>query len=105
MIARARVAAFETLLAVSSERADLPSALALARESLDDDRDRALAGEIASGVLRHRSAIDRLIDGAGIQEAGRRLGSVNDQLERDGRRAERAAELPGAAGHVRAERQ
>ena len=61
MIARARVAAFETLLAVSSERADLPSALALARESLDDDRDRALAGEIASGVLRHRSAIDRLI--------------------------------------------
>ena len=61
MIARARVAAFEILRAVSSERADLPSALALARESLDDDRDRALAGEIASGVLRHRSAIDRLI--------------------------------------------
>src|SRR5215813_14543861 len=61
MIARARVAAFETLLAVSSERADLPSALALARESLDDDRDRALVGEIASGVLRHRSAIDHLI--------------------------------------------
>jgi 16S rRNA (cytosine967-C5)-methyltransferase len=61
MIARARVAAFETLLAVSSGRADLPSALALARESLDDDRDRALAGEIASGVLRHRSAIDHLI--------------------------------------------
>ena len=61
MIARARVAAFETLLAVSSGRADLPSALALARESLDDDRDRALAGEIASGVLRMRAAIDRLI--------------------------------------------
>jgi 16S rRNA (cytosine967-C5)-methyltransferase len=61
MIARARVAAFEILMAVSSERADLPSALALERESLDDDRDRALAGEIASGVLRHRSAIDRLI--------------------------------------------
>src|SRR6516164_494290 len=61
MIARARVAAFEILLAVSSERADLPSALALARESLDDDRDKALAGEIASGVLRHRSALDHLI--------------------------------------------
>src|SRR5215831_13860646 len=61
MIARARVAAFEILLAVSSERADLPSALALARESLDDDRDRALAGEIASGVLRHRASIDHLI--------------------------------------------
>jgi len=61
MIAKARVAAFEILRAVAAERADLPSALAHAREALDDDRDRALAGEIASGVLRHRSAIDHLI--------------------------------------------
>jgi 16S rRNA (cytosine967-C5)-methyltransferase len=71
MIARARVAAFEILLAVSSERADLPSALALARESLDDDRDRALAGEIASGVLRHRSAIDHLIATSAKRDIGR----------------------------------
>lgn len=50
MIARARVAAFDVLQAVASERADLPSALAHARETLADDRDRALAAEIATGV-------------------------------------------------------
>jgi len=61
MIARARVAAFDILQAVSAGRTDLPSALAQARESLDDERDRALAGEIATGVLRNRSAIDYLI--------------------------------------------
>jgi len=61
MIARARVAAFDILQAVSSGRTDLPSALALARESLDDERDRALAGEIVTGVLRNRGAIDHLI--------------------------------------------
>jgi len=61
MIAPARVAAFEVLQALSAGRADLPSALAHARESLDDDRDKALAGEIATGVLRHRAALDHLI--------------------------------------------
>src|SRR5689334_22950785 len=61
MIAKARIAAFEVLQAVSSERADLPSALAHTREALGDDRDRALAAEIATGVLRHRSALDHLI--------------------------------------------
>ena len=61
MIAKARVAAFDILQALSSGRADLPTALAQARESLDDDRDRALAGEIATGVLRHRAALDHLI--------------------------------------------
>jgi 16S rRNA (cytosine967-C5)-methyltransferase len=71
MIARARVAAFEILLAVSAERADLPSALALARESLDDDRDRALAGEIATGVLRHRASLDYLIAAFAKREIGR----------------------------------
>ena len=61
MIAKARLAAFDILQALSSGRADLPTALARARESLDDDRDRALAGEIATGVLRHRAALDHLI--------------------------------------------
>jgi len=61
MIAPARVAAFEILRALASGRADLPSALAHARESLADDRDKALAGEIATGVQRHRNAIDHLI--------------------------------------------
>jgi 16S rRNA (cytosine967-C5)-methyltransferase len=62
MIAAARVAAFEVLKAVSAERADLPSALAHARERLPDPRDRALCSEIATGVERHRAAIDHLIE-------------------------------------------
>jgi 16S rRNA (cytosine967-C5)-methyltransferase len=61
MIAAARVAAFEALQAVSSGRADLPTALAHARERLSDARDRALCSEIATGVERHRSALDHLI--------------------------------------------
>ncbi len=61
MIAPARVAAFEILQALDAGRADLPSALAHWREPLEDDRDKALAGEIATGVLRHRTALDHLI--------------------------------------------
>jgi hypothetical protein len=52
MIAPARVAAFETLCIVDAGRADLPHALARARSTLDDERDRSLAGEIATGTLR-----------------------------------------------------
>ena len=61
MIAKARVAAFDILQAVSAGRTDLPSALAQAREAMEDERDRALAGEIATGVLRNRAAIDHLV--------------------------------------------
>jgi 16S rRNA (cytosine967-C5)-methyltransferase len=61
MIAPARVAAYEILLAVSAGRADLPAAIASARNGLPDDRDRALAAEIANGVQRWRSALDHLI--------------------------------------------
>ena len=61
MIAAARVAAFEVLKAVSAGRVDLPTALASARERLADSRDRALCSEIATGVERHRSALDHLI--------------------------------------------
>jgi 16S rRNA (cytosine967-C5)-methyltransferase len=61
MIAPARVAAFEVLVAVTSGGADLPTALAQARERLPDYRDRALCSEIATGVERHRSALDHLI--------------------------------------------
>jgi 16S rRNA (cytosine967-C5)-methyltransferase len=61
MIGAARVAAFDVLKAVSAGRADLPTALALARERLTDTRDRALCSEIATGVERHRSAIDYII--------------------------------------------
>jgi len=60
MIAPARVAAYEILTAVSKGR-DLPAAIASARRGLRDDRDRALAAEIATGVQRWRSALDHAI--------------------------------------------
>src|SRR5882672_6314474 len=61
MIAPARVAAYEALSAVSAGNADLPTAIAFARDNLRDDRDRALAAEIATGVQRWRAALDHLI--------------------------------------------
>ena len=61
MIAPARLAAYETLFAVESGRTDLPHALARTRKSLSDERDRALAGEIATGTLRWQGAFDRVI--------------------------------------------
>jgi 16S rRNA (cytosine967-C5)-methyltransferase len=61
MIAPARIAAFDILSAVSAGNADLPSAIAFTRAGLQDDRDRALAAEIATGVQRWRAALDHLI--------------------------------------------
>jgi 16S rRNA (cytosine967-C5)-methyltransferase len=61
VIAPARLAAYDTLLAVEARRADLPSALARARQRLTDDRDRALAGEIATGAIRWQAASDHLV--------------------------------------------
>jgi len=61
VIAPARIAAYDILGAVSAGSADLPTAIAFARNSLHDDRDRALAAEIASGVQRWRAALDHLI--------------------------------------------
>jgi 16S rRNA (cytosine967-C5)-methyltransferase len=61
MIAPARVAAYEALSAVSAGNADLPTAIAFTRASLHDDRDRALAADIAAGVQRWRAALDHLI--------------------------------------------
>jgi 16S rRNA (cytosine967-C5)-methyltransferase len=62
VIAPARVAAYETILAVAAGRADLPSALARTRTKLTDERDRALAGEIATGTLRWQGAFDHIIE-------------------------------------------
>ena len=61
MIAPARVAAYEILLAVSSGNADLPTAIASARSGLRDERDRALTADIATGVQRSRAALDHVI--------------------------------------------
>ena len=59
VIAPARLAAYDVLRAVSTRRSDLPAALARARSRLPDERDRALAGEIATGTLRWQGAFDR----------------------------------------------
>jgi 16S rRNA (cytosine967-C5)-methyltransferase len=61
VIAPARLAAYATLFAVEQGQIDLASALARARTDLADERDRALAGEIAAGTLRWRAAFDHLI--------------------------------------------
>ena len=61
MIARARTAAYEVLRAVGSGKTDLASALARERARLEDERDRALAGEIAVGTLRWQGAFDHVI--------------------------------------------
>jgi 16S rRNA (cytosine967-C5)-methyltransferase len=61
MIAPARLAAYDVLRAVNASRADLPAALAHARARLPDERDRALAGEIATGTLRWQGAFDQVI--------------------------------------------
>ena len=61
MIAPARLAAYDILSAISAGRADLPTAIAHARDSLRDDRDRALAADISTGVQRHRATLDFLI--------------------------------------------
>jgi 16S rRNA (cytosine967-C5)-methyltransferase len=61
MIAPARVAAYQTLLTISNGRSDLPAAIERARATLKDDRDQALAADIAVGVQRWRAALDHLI--------------------------------------------
>jgi 16S rRNA (cytosine967-C5)-methyltransferase len=76
MIAKARVAAYEILIAISAGRADLPGAIVHARASLHDDRDRALAAEIATGVQRWRGLLDHLI----VQFARRRLDRLDPEI-------------------------
>ncbi|HET7698936.1 MAG TPA: 16S rRNA (cytosine(967)-C(5))-methyltransferase RsmB [Vicinamibacterales bacterium] len=76
MIAPARIAAYETVLAVAAGRADLPAALAHARGRLGDERDRALAGEIATGTLRWQGAFDHVI----AQFAGRPVARLDPEI-------------------------
>jgi 16S rRNA (cytosine967-C5)-methyltransferase len=61
MPAPARLAAYRVLRAVNDRRADLPAALVRARGELGDERDRALATEIATGTLRWQGAFDHVI--------------------------------------------
>jgi 16S rRNA (cytosine967-C5)-methyltransferase len=76
MIAPARVAAFDILGAVAAGRTDLPSAIARARSRLEDDRDKSLAAEIATGVERWRGTLDYLIEAA----AARRIDRLDPEI-------------------------
>jgi len=70
MAAIARVVALDTLQRVHAGRADLASALELGRTRLADERDQALAAEIAIGTLRWRAALDHAIEWAGNRKIG-----------------------------------
>ena len=61
MIAPARLAAYAALVDLERTPIHLGSALERARTPLADERDRALAGEIATGTLRWRGAFDQVI--------------------------------------------
>lgn len=78
MIGPARVAAYEILKSVDEGRSDLPSAIAHARTTLADDRDQALAAEIATGVERWRAALDHVVAAA----AGRPLRRLDPEVLR-----------------------
>ena len=80
MIAPARLAAYEVLRAVSSGRSDLPTALAKVRGKLEDERDRALAGEIATGTLRWQKAFDAVIAAFAGRPAQKLDGEILDIL-------------------------
>ena len=73
MISPARRAAFDATLAVDSGRLDLSAALATARDSLADPRDRALATDIAVGTQRWRGRLDFLLE----QATGRALARLD----------------------------
>src|SRR5262245_5472273 len=75
MIAPARIAAYDILKAISAGN-DLPAAIAASRATLADDRDRALAADIATGVQRWRAALDHLI----VEFSKRRLDRLDSQV-------------------------
>ena len=76
MIAPARTAAYAVLRSVGSGKTDLASALARERTRLPDERDRALAGEIATGTLRLQAAFDHII----ANFAGRPLRKLDPEV-------------------------
>ncbi|MPY87214.1 MAG: 16S rRNA (cytosine(967)-C(5))-methyltransferase RsmB [Luteitalea sp.] len=80
MTAPARLAAWRALRLVHERGTDLPIALGRTRDGLPDARDRALATEIALGVLRWRAALDYLIARAGKRSVGAIDPSVLDVL-------------------------
>jgi 16S rRNA (cytosine967-C5)-methyltransferase len=80
MIAPARVAAYEILRRVSNGGPDLATAVAAGRERLTDERDRALATEIATGTQRWLAALDHVIAHVAKRPASRLDPEVLDVL-------------------------
>ena len=80
MISPARAAALKVLRALSAGNADLPTSLAATRTELADERDRALAAEIATGVQRWRAALDHVIVVFSKREIARLDPEVTDIL-------------------------
>ena len=80
MTAPARAAAHRVLREVHAGRFDLATAQARARRALRDPRDRALAAEIAAGVLRWRARIDHLLAHVASRELARVDPDVLDVL-------------------------
>jgi 16S rRNA (cytosine967-C5)-methyltransferase len=97
MISPARVAAYEILSAVSSGRADLPAAIAASRAGLRDDRDRALAADIATGVQRTRAALDHLIEAFSKRKIARLDGEIVEILRLSAYQLLHHARVPAAA--------
>jgi 16S rRNA (cytosine967-C5)-methyltransferase len=62
MIAPARSAAYSILRLVNTGQADLPAAIARFRPQLEDERDKALAAEIAAGTLRWLGELDFIVE-------------------------------------------
>lgn len=77
--APARVAAWRTLARVRAG-ATLADAVSRERESLRDGRDRALAHDLATGVLRWRSALDAALDASSTRPVARLDPDVLDIL-------------------------
>jgi 16S rRNA (cytosine967-C5)-methyltransferase len=73
MIAPARIAALDALEQIDTGTADLGAAVASARSTLSDERDRALLLELVAGTLRMRNAIDYQV----AQRLNRPLGKLD----------------------------
>ena len=97
MAAIARVVALDTLRHVHAGTSDLASALERGRTRLSDERDQALAAEIAIGTLRWRAALDHVIEWAGNRNAGAFDADVLDILRLSVYQLLRLDRVPAAA--------
>jgi 16S rRNA (cytosine967-C5)-methyltransferase len=76
MISPARTATYDILRRLATGRADLATAVPQVRDALKDERDRALATDIAVGTVRWRATLDYLI----AHGARRPLDKLDDEV-------------------------